>query len=329
MIGYILLGILFIIIVVALVIFYLLSGKAPSEVQVQGPFQLSSKTQLIGSDSFALPSASTSFLTDGKGSFQAYLYLDSLQKTGQAVECGARANQPSCSTGLYDPCKCTTEYDCTNCQHSGYKKLVSLYGVYTVEILNVPDASRPNSVSAQLVVRTKSNTDTTFESHVETIPLPPIPLQKWILLTITKDARQLNVFYNTSLVSSSKTVYLPNTMNVSGTIVEGGDSGLSGTIGLLRMNPAKFTLADISKYYDDSADTRGSPKGFLISPNAYNANIQSSQGSSFFKSLCLDLSCLSLPRVNASAPQLDIFKDQGRGPIGQASNIYDVNTMYQ
>jgi hypothetical protein len=327
MIGYILLGILFLIIIIAVVVFFLLSPQSPAEVLVTGPFNLNTKTQLVGSDSFALSSASTSFLNDAKGTFQAYIYLDTLQKTGQSVDCGTRPNQPSCSSGLYEPCKCTTEYDCTNCGHEGYKRLLSLYGVYTFEILNIPDASRQNSVSAQLVLRTKNNTNGAFESFVETVALPPLPLQKWILLTLTKDSRQVNVYYNTSLVASYKALHMITTTNVTGVVVEGGDQGLSGSAGVIRMLPQKLSLADIGNYYTDSSDTRGSPNAFLIQPNVFNSNIQTATKGSFFQSLCLDLSCFSLPKVQAAAPNLDIFKESSSS-LKNISNIYDVNTQY-
>jgi hypothetical protein len=149
-------------------------------VTVVGPFPLNKQQSVIEASSFTTTIGSQYFLKEGTGTFQTYIYLDSLTQTGGVSDCGTRSNQPSCSSGLYDPCKCASLIDCTNCTHSGYKNLISLYGVYNLEVLPFPDASRQNTVSAQLAI----NTQTADEAFIETIPLPPLPLQKWVFLTI-------------------------------------------------------------------------------------------------------------------------------------------------
>lgn len=327
---YILLGGLLLLIIAGVVIYYFFIAKTvePSQLEMSGPFDIDTPKTYVSSSAFPTAAASTAFLTDGTGSFQMYVYLDTLIKTGSSISCGAASNKPSCRTGLYDPCKCKNQYDCTNCSHEGYKTLVSLYGVYTLEVLNLPDASRPNSVSAQLTVRTKNSTGSDMESNVETIPLPPLPLQKWLLLTITRDGRQVNVLYNDSIVSSSKTQNMIDTASVNGEVVSGGSAGLSGAIGLLRMLPTKITVPEVTTYYNKTSDTRGAPTAFITDKNTYKQNIALAKGKSIVQMFCLDLSCFSMPRVNVSIPtNTSIFKDTNTD-FKKVSNLYDVNTLY-
>jgi hypothetical protein len=327
---YILLGGLLLLIIAGVVIYYFFIAKpvAPSQVEISGPFLIDKTNTYVTSKAFPTAAASTAFLTDGTGTFQMYVYLDALAKTGSAVSCGTASNKPSCGTGLYDPCKCKNQYDCTNCAHEGYKSLISLYGVYTLEVLNLPDASRPNSVSTQLTVRTKNSTGSDMESNVETIPLPPLPLQKWLLITITRDGRQVNVLYNDSIVSSSKTHNMIDTASVSGDVVSGGAAGLSGSIGLLRMLPTKIKVPEVTTYYNKTSDTRGAPTAFTTDKSKYNQNIALAKSKTFVEMFCLDLSCFSMPRVNVSIPtNMSILKDTNTD-YKKVSNLYDVNTLY-
>jgi hypothetical protein len=327
---YILLGGLLLLIIAGVVIYYFFIAKpvAPSELQMSGPFDINTQKVYVSSKAFPTAAASTAFLTDGTGTFQMYVYLDTLTKTGSAVSCGTASNKPSCGTGLYDPCKCKNQYDCTNCSHEGYKQLISLYGVYTLEVLNLPDASRPNSVSAQLTVRTKNSTGSDMESNVETIPLPPLPLQKWILVTITRDGRQVNVLYNDSIVSSSKTQNMIDTVSASGDVVSGGAAGLSGVVGLLRMLPKKVAVTEVTTYYNQTSDTRGAPTAFTTDSTAYDKNVALAKSKSIIQMFCLDLSCFSMPRVNVSIPtNTSILKDTN-SDYTKVSNLYNVNTLY-
>jgi len=189
--------------------------------------------------------------------------------------------------------------------------------VYNLEILNVPDASRQNSVSAQLSVRTQAGTD----AYVETIPLPPLSLQKWTMITLTKEGRRISVYYNDTLVSSSKTLNMISTMNPSGTIVQAGDSGLSGTIALITMNSGVQTIGEVAAFYSANTDTRGSPSSILTGSGNFSANIDTVKKSSLLSTLCLDGSCLSFPRVGAALPNLTT-------PTATASSLYAVQTSY-
>ena len=321
-----------VVVFIVCIILYFLFTTQPipaSNTTIDGPFPLSSRKAVVVSSSFALPAASLSFLKEGTGTFQAYIYLDSLSQTGGLSDCGTRPNQPSCSSGLYDPCVCTSNVDCTNCSHSGYKNLVSLYGVYNLEVLPFPDASRQNTVSTQLAIQTQ----TSNQAYIETIPLPPIPLQKWVMVTISKTGRRIDIYYNDSLVSSTTLLNMISTMQPSGSIVQAGDTTLSGTIGMISMNGSSSTIGSVAAHYSSTSDTRGAPTKFAISLSSYTNNVTPLTTSGIISNLCLDGSCLYLPRVGNANPSLSQFTDSLTGLSNSSSAVkvspaYSVNTQY-
>lgn len=314
---------------IVLYFYFTASPVSVSNTSVDGPFSLSSKVSVLKASNFLVPAAALNFLSQGTGTFQAYIYLDSLSQTGSLSDCGTRQNQPSCSSGLYDPCSCASKVDCTNCAHAGYKNLVSLYGVYNLEVLPFPDASRPNTVSTQLAVQTQ----TAQNNYVETIPLPPIPLQKWVMLTISKTGRRIDVYYNDSLVSSTTMLNMISTMQPSGTIVQAGDSTLSGTIGMISMNGSSATIGSVASQFSNTSDTRGAPTKFAISLTSYTNSVAPATEYGVLSSLCLDGSCLKLPRVGNASASLSQFTDSLNGISNTSKKVnvspaYSVNTQY-
>ena len=176
------------ILVVILIIYFFITTYPKSIPQVlnRGPYLLSGGIQVIGNSD--LGSSPNTFLTSGQGTFQCFVYLDGNVRTGNASDCGTDPAGPSCGTGTYQECPCETDISCSNCKHSGYKNLVNLYDTLRIEILTMPDASRQRSVSSQITVKT-SPTQTTYA--IETFPLPPLPEQKWTMITISKQGRQI------------------------------------------------------------------------------------------------------------------------------------------
>jgi len=243
--------------------------------------------------------------------------------------CGALPNQPSCTSGQYDPCTCKNAVDCTNCSHDGYKNLLSLYGVYNIEVLPFPDASRQNMISAQLVVQTQ----TANTSFVETVPLPPIPIQKWVMITISKTGHRIDVYYNASLVLSSTMLNMISIMQPSGAIAQAGQSGLSGSIGIISMNSSPATIGSVSASYSQTSDTRGAPTKFKQSLTSYTNTIDSAKATGILSTLCLDGSCLYLPRVGNTIPSLSQFTDSLDGlsasaSVSSVSPAFTVSTDY-
>jgi hypothetical protein len=321
------------IIVFIFVYFFLLNpssgGISVVNTTAEGPFSLLSKTSVIKPSDFPSAQASYSFLKGGEGTFSAYIFLDSLKQTSSLSSCGTRPNQPSCSSGMYDPCKCRSLVDCNNCSHDGYKNLVSLYGVYNIEVLPFPDASRQNTVSTQLVVQTQ----TAEESFIETIPLPPIPLQKWIFITLSKVGRRIDIYYNDSIVISKTLLNMTSTFNPSGSIVQAGDSGLSGTIALISISDVSTRISSVAAKYSEISDTRGAPTKFAVSLQSHTNSIHPVVAVGVMNALCLNGSCLRMPRVGNVNPTLSQFTDNldGLSNSSTSSTIspaFNVNTAY-
>lgn len=324
-------GVLVVVLFIIAYFFVLTPSGSMSAVSTtaDGPFSLLTKTSVIKPSDFSSAQASYSFLRGGSGTFSAYVYLDSLTQTNNLSSCGTRPNQPSCSSGMYDPCKCANTVDCTNCSHDGYKNLVSLYGVYNIEVLPFPDASRQNTVSTQLVIQTQ----TAEESFIETYPLPPIPLQKWVFITLSKVGRRIDIYYNDSLVLSKTLLNMTSTFNPSGSIVQAGDSGLSGTIALISISDISTRIANVAAKYAEIADTRGGPTKFAVSLQSHTNRINSVGALTVMNQLCLDGSCLKMPKVGNVNATLSQFTDSLDGLSNSATSTkvspaFNVNTAY-
>ena len=46
-------------------------------------------------------------------------------------------------------------------------------------------------------------------SNIESVPLPPLPQQKWIFIAILRDGRRFDVMYNNRIVASHRTAFFP------------------------------------------------------------------------------------------------------------------------
>jgi len=301
----------FLIILVSILIFALFRpGSKPTSLIVNGPFDLGSSQSIV-----PMSLDNTGFLKQGDGTFQCFVYMDNLAKTGEVNTCGIQPNQPSCASGLYGECQCSNINDCGNCAHPGYRELFSLYGVYKLEILNIPDASRQNAVSCQLVIRTTDAANT----FIETISLPPLPVQKWVMISITKEGREMNIYFNDALVSSSKTINLPTATNIGGYVANAGASGLSGSIGLIYLSTEKLSSSKISSLYTYSTDTRGSPKSIETKSTGFSMATQ------FLQSSPILSNSFSLPQFNNVQP-IPIMGGDGAG--SQVSPLYNVRSSY-
>lgn len=254
-------GILVVAIVVAVLVAVFLRGSTPaSDLTFIGPYDLKTYAPALRASDFGTPARSRQFLTEGAGTFQAFVYLDTMTKTGEHSPCGSDPNKPSCDSGAYRTCPCETQTSCANCSHEGYKTLFTLYDVYTFEILNVPDASRQAKVSAQLTVLTAQPMSSGGKGlYKETISLTALPLQKWAMITIVHEGRRVDVYYNDSLVASAHLEFLPSTVSLKGDYVNAGDAGLTGTMGCLRFYSRALLGNDIRNQYTGFVDTRGSP----------------------------------------------------------------------
>jgi hypothetical protein len=277
-----------------------------------GPISLSSKSNALSASDFSSQDIADSFYKEGQGTFQCFIMLDALARTGTHVDCGRLSNSPNCDNGLYPICVCTTKNDCTNCSHEGYQPVFIIHGIYTLEVMNIPDASRPNAIAAQLTVRTSSDTNAAQVTQVETINLPPIDHQKWVMITVSKEGRRIDIYYNNTLVSSSKTQDIISTIS-NGTPLIVGDPILSGQIGGLTFLPNRQTTDEVSSTYAKATNTRGDPIIFTTTPTSLTYDITTKPSNAFISGLCLDGSCLSFPQI-------------GQPDLSSYPNIFNINT---
>uniref|UniRef100_A0A6C0JV00 Lectin/glucanase superfamily protein n=1 Tax=viral metagenome TaxID=1070528 RepID=A0A6C0JV00_9ZZZZ len=277
-----------------------------------GPFNLSVTTNALNASDFASTTVANAFANDGQGTFQCFVLIDALSRTGGHVDCGVGSNKPDCDSGLYNICTCNATSDCTNCTHDGYQPVFTIHGIYTLEVMNAPDASRPNGVATQLTVRTRTDRGGNPATQVETITLPPIDHQKWVMITIAREGRRIDVYYNNTLVTSSNLNNVVSTIS-NGTPLITGNYMLSGKIGGLTFLPNRMSVQDVSSVYGKATNTRGDPLIFTTTPNAFAYDVIAAPSSSIAERLCLDGSCLSFPQL-------------GQPDISSYPNIFNIKT---
>lgn len=321
-------GIVVVVIVAIVIAFAVIRPSTPSsDASFVGPYGLKERNSAVKASDFGTPAQASNFLKAGAASFSAFVYLDTMSKTGEYVACGSAPNQPSCDSGVYSACACESIATCNNCSHAGYKVLFSLYDVYVFEVLNVPDASRPNAVAAQLTVLTTQNTTSGKTLYKETLSLKALPLQKWVMVSVVHDGRRIDVYYNDSLVSSATLENIPTVSSLNGSYVEVGDTGLTGAIGCLRFYGSTLNSNSVQGLYNAQIDTRGAPIELDTEKAQASAAISKAAPGSMLERMCLDGSCLSggtfrMPTVSFGVPTEKPLT------LGSISSIYAVESPY-
>lgn len=277
-----------------------------------GPLSLSSKTNALSTSDFSSATIANAFYKDGNGTFQCFVFMDALARTGSHVDCGLGTNTPNCDSGLYSTCVCSSTSDCTNCSHAGYQSVFTIHGIYTLEVMNVPDASRPNAIAAQFTVKTATDNRGVAASQIETINLPPINHQKWVMITVSKEGRRIDIFYDNTMVSSTNLQNIPSSIT-NGTPLITGNSMLSGQIGGLTFLPNRQTIQDVSEKYAKETNTKGDPVIFKTTSTAYSYSVESKKPTTIITSLCLDGSCLNFPQL-------------GQPDVSSYPNIFNTKT---
>lgn len=267
-------------------------------ITTQGPLALETSPQVLDT-----AGSQTMLISSNAGSFQAFVYPLPFQRTGQAVVCSTSGTpgQPDCSSGKYGICPCSGT-DCSPCKHTGYVNILNISNLVRIELLAAPDASRQNASATQLVVRgTRANTayvagNTTnispTETVEETISLPNLPIQRWTMITVAREGRRFDVYYNNKLVLSKRAQYILDTSSAVGPIIA-GDSLLNGKIALIQVYPIKLTAVDVSVNYSNLTNTNGEPS---LSTDTSILN-----GVNF----CPGGSCFQGPAVKPASPLLE------------------------
>ena len=274
-------------------LFYTVLQSTP----VTGPFDLSSVNKIYDS------TQTTVFEQGGAATIQGLFYINPTQRTPTAINCGSDGN-PSCDTGRFKTCTCTaTDPTCaTSCKRNGYAPVLQIGNTCFLEVLVAPDAGRQGKAMAQLSVRTKTtnqdaNGNPTEVSSIEFLTLPPIPLQKWVMVTIVREGRRYHVYYNNSVVLSQKTLYNIGLSNNKP--ITCGNTYFNGAAAMFTLTAGSVTGVDIAAKYSQLTDTSGAPYIDV------SLNGKKTDGAFKFPSICPPGGCFSAPTVRPAQPWLD------------------------
>lgn len=258
------------ILIAVFLIFYYSPSYVPKITSAAtGPFDLSKSEKIITEKD------TTPFYSDPNGSFSAFVYINPINRTGAFAPCGPNPNQSSCENGTFKICSCdAATSDCSVCNHDGYSNVFNISGIVGLEVLVAPDASRQGKAMSQLIVKTEgpalnsggSRGSSTVvasvsQKYIETLSLPPIPLQKWTFVTVAREGRRFDVYFNNSIVLSQKTLNMPisNVANTSLTGITSGSPGMIGQLAIANLYNYRLSTKDVSDKYNEYADTRGRP----------------------------------------------------------------------
>ena len=264
------------------------------------------------------------FLNNASTSFQAFFYLEKLQKTAVTTSCNPTdPSSLNCNTGRYSLCECDGT-NCSNCEHKGFIPLINFNDIITLEMLGAPDGGRQGKASVQLTLKTETSGDindasnnsinpefhpaaaTSSYVYVETFVLPPIPFQKWFMIAITKVGRRFDIYYNDTLVLSKQasSVLYHNSTSENITV---GNGFINGSSGYFTLYSSAQTAIDISKQYHSFVNTRGSPVFGENPPtigllNSSLDRLSTSFGNLTVPSLCPSGDCVTSPSNPPASP---------------------------
>jgi hypothetical protein len=279
------------VLILAGVMYYFNMGYKPKIVaNVTGPSPLDSSELISSMDT-------KQFYTEGHASFSTFINIESVNRTGSYTSCGTGPGQVSCGDGSFAPCACVAATgDCSQCVHSGYTPMFNLSDVAKLEILTAPDASRQGMAMSHLVIKTiTKGAGGTPQVYIETLRLPPISLQKWIMVTVAREGRRFDVYYNDTIVLSQKTMYMPisdpSYTNMKG--VTSGSNTLKGELALMNLYNYRLSSLDVSAKYREYADTRGHPRIPQSITGNYSVN------------LCPSGGCFDMPVIKPASPMYE------------------------
>lgn len=154
----------------------------------------------------------------------------------------------------------------------------------------------PQDASGNALTDASGNTLTdksaTKGYHIETVALPPIPIQQWVMVTVSRTGRRFDVYYNTELVVSTTALYTIAKRGPRDSKIKVGNPGLTGYVTYITKYPNAPTMFDVQSEYKARVDTTGAP---ILSQNLPEIGGNPSKTSTF--------SFLSnMPRITQASP---------------------------
>lgn len=256
-------------------------------------FDLSSQAQVFDKK------AANEFEQESAATVQGLFYINPLQRTPAALSCGS-PGYPNCNSGRFDTCVCQNA-SCQDCSRNGYISIFQVGDSCILEVLPAPDAGRQGKATVQLAIRTQTNTTSPVSYSIEFLVLPPLDLQRWTMITIVREGRRFNVYYNDVLVLSQKTEHMISaTTSGKGTMC--GHTGFNGKATLFTLykgDEGEQTALNVSSKYKELTDTRGVPHVSLTKSLPVNIPHLS------IPSFCPSGNCIEKPCIRPSQPWLD------------------------
>lgn len=312
---------LVLIIITLLILTFVPFSSISKLVQKVGPYNLNEEINQF---------STKDFVNSSSVSFQGFFYLEKLQKTAVTTSCNPTdPSSLNCNTGRYSLCECTGS-NCSNCEHKGFIRLVNFNDIATLEVLGAPDGGRQGKASVQLAIKTQSSgdidnagnrlnpelhaadstggSDTTSKVYIETFVLPPIPFQKWFMMTINKVGRRFDIYYNDTLVLSKQTSTVLYHNATSNAITVGDKNKyISGSSAYFTLYNSAQSAIDISKQYHSFVNTRGSPVFDQNPPTLGLTNVSLDRlpsliGNINVPSICPSGDCITSPSNPPASP---------------------------
>jgi hypothetical protein len=221
------------------------------------------------------------------------VYIKSAPKTISNINCASPTDttvlKQSCSDYSFTSCTCKSANDCTNCKTDAYiTPLLSLGSFVNLMVSGyIAQSDRP-LVSTVLTIKTASSSDT----HIETISLPAIPLQKWTVVTLVQEGRRIDVYYGAKSVASMYLKYAPIPAYISETWAVGGMKGWVGNIGLFSSSTKATSSSDVAHDVSTIVDSTGMPYSQNELDFSFNLNLPS----------CFLGTCSGLPALRPPNP---------------------------
>jgi len=272
------------VIIILIIYFYPTLFNKSTAIEFIGPVNLSTATTIFNTESVK------SFEQNNYGTLQGFLSIVPLHRTPTAFTCGTTGN-PSCDTGRFDNCTCV-DTTCSNCTRNGYYPIIQIGDTLSLEILPAPDAGRPGQAMAQLAITTQTNLS---PKTIEILNLPPIPTQKWVMISIVKEGRRFSIYYNNALVLSQKTqYYVASSVGKNGIIC--GNPVFNGSAANFTLTQTAMAGMEIAAAYTKYSDTRGVPYVSMKTDKKLDFTIPS---------LCPSGGCLQTPTIRPAQPYLE------------------------
>ena len=192
------------------------------------------------------------------------VYISLSPKTVLNINCANAMDtnrlSQTCSDYSFTSCTCDSRNNCRNCTPDTYlTPLLSLGNSVNFLVSGYVSQSDKPLVSSLITIKTTSSSST----HIESISLPAIPLQKWTVVTLVQEGRRIDVFYGTDSVASTYLKYTPIPAYATDSWKVGGMNGWGGKIGLFSSSLSRKSSEDVIKDVTELVDSTGLPYGVI------------------------------------------------------------------